>query len=457
VVVLLYDRTFLCRSFREVLRRRWAVYAGLGASWVLLAAMVIPSGGRGATAGFGRDMTVWEYARTQFGVVVNYLRLCFWPHPLIIDYGTDVATGTSEVVPQASIVAALLACTLLALRYRPRIGFLGAWLLLILAPSSSIVPVVTETAAERRMYLPLAAVVAIAVMAAHAVLHRLPLRSAPSDDLRGTARQMVTAAVVLAVVCAMGYRAILRNDDYHSRALMWETAVRHRPRNARAHYNLGVVYQQSLGRQSKALEQFNTAIQLRSDYAEAYNNRGLVYRNRREYHRAIEDYTMAIRHRPDYAQAYSNRGVAHGLLGHWRRALEDHNQAVENAPHLATVYNNRAQAHYELGEPTRAISDYTQAIRLKGDYVQAYCNRGIVYNTLADHERAIDDLTEAIRLDPDCAKAYENRALAYYRLKAHDKARADIRKCQELGGRPDPRFVEILSEAGRPQADRTRH
>jgi Flp pilus assembly protein TadD len=231
VVVLLYDRTFLCRSFREVLRRRWAVYAGLGASWALLAAMVIPSGGRGPAAGFGYDMTVWEYARTQFGAIVGYLRLCFWPHPLIIDYGSRVARGASQIVPHAVVVALLLAATGAALRYRPRAGFLAAWFFLTLAPSSSVIPLVTQTMAEKRMYLPLAGVVALVVVGAWRIVEALPRRTAA----RTAARALLVAAVALLAFLTHG-----RNRDYLSEIRMWSDVVRKRPRNPRAQTNLGL-------------------------------------------------------------------------------------------------------------------------------------------------------------------------------------------------------------------------
>ena len=50
-----------------------------------------------------------------------------------------------------------------SLVYRPRLGFLGAWFFVILAPSSSVVPVAGQTIAEHRMYLPLAAVIVLAL------------------------------------------------------------------------------------------------------------------------------------------------------------------------------------------------------------------------------------------------------------------------------------------------------
>ena len=62
VIVLLYDRTFLAGSFRDAIRTRWKLYAGLAATWLLLAALVIGGGGRAGTAGFGLRIGAWQYA-----------------------------------------------------------------------------------------------------------------------------------------------------------------------------------------------------------------------------------------------------------------------------------------------------------------------------------------------------------------------------------------------------------
>ena len=48
--------------------------------------------------------------------------------------------------------------------YRPPLGFPGAWFFLTLAPTSSILPIATEVGAERRMYLPLIALVGLAMV-----------------------------------------------------------------------------------------------------------------------------------------------------------------------------------------------------------------------------------------------------------------------------------------------------
>ena len=125
LMALLYDRTFLAGSFREAWRRRRGLYLALAGTWVLLAALVAQAPTRGLTAGFGVGMSPWAYLGTQFGAIVHYLKLSAWPSPLVLDYGTDTATGTINIVPYLIVVVLLAAATAVALWRWPKVGFLA--------------------------------------------------------------------------------------------------------------------------------------------------------------------------------------------------------------------------------------------------------------------------------------------------------------------------------------------
>ena len=170
VLVLLYDRTFVSLGFREAWRRHGRLFLALAATWIPLGVLFLLSGGnRGGSVGFGLGIRWWDYALTQFPAITTYLRLSLWPHPLVFDYGAAWVRGASLVAGDIALVVALVLATAVALWRRPVLGFLGAWFFCILAPTS-LIPGTSQMIVEHRMYLPLAAVLALAVGVASACL-----------------------------------------------------------------------------------------------------------------------------------------------------------------------------------------------------------------------------------------------------------------------------------------------
>ncbi|MFM8309923.1 MAG: tetratricopeptide repeat protein, partial [Microcystis aeruginosa] len=73
---------------------------------------------------------------------------------------------------------------------------------------------------------------------------------------------------------------------------------------------------------------------------------------------------QAINIKPDYAVAYNNRGNAKSDLGDKQGAIADYNQAINIKPDHALAYNNRGNAKSDLGDYQGAIADYNQAAQL---------------------------------------------------------------------------------------------
>jgi protein O-mannosyl-transferase len=435
LLALLYDRTFVTGSFKESLRRRWRLWLALAATWLLVPLLYHLSGSRGGSAGFGLGMSWWQYARSQFGCIVHYLRLAFWPDPLVLDYGQGIARGAAEIVPYALAVLLLVAATMAGLMLRPKWGFLGAWFFAILAPSSSIVPLATQTQAEHRMYLPLAALVAGAVFASYLVSMRRGSRSA--------------VAVLVLVASALGWRTLQRNRDYQSELAIWDANIRDAPLNDRSYLTRGSVYW-SLGRVDAALDDYHRCLALNPRNAKALVGRGNISSDRGQHEQALRDYEEAITLNPKLADAYDGRGSERLRQGQVDRALSDFNMAIELDPELANAYLNRGYVHDRKGEVDQAIEDYRIVIRLRPDFAGAYSNIGNALQSKGRYAEAIKNYDQAIALKPDLAAAYQNRAIAYLRTGAFDQAWADVQTIRKLGRTPIPAFVEdLIKKSGR--------
>jgi tetratricopeptide (TPR) repeat protein len=128
---------------------------------------------------------------------------------------------------------------------------------------------------------------------------------------------------------------------------------------------------------SRFPEDFNEAIHLKLDFAEAYYSRGNAWDGLGQYQRAIEDYNQAIRLKSDDALAYIRRGIDYHVLGQYDRAIEDYNQVIRLKPDYAAAYNVRGAAYILSGNLTAGCRSLEKACELENckDY-QYYKNRG---------------------------------------------------------------------------------
>jgi len=405
VVILVYDRVFLAGTFKELLRRRWPLYLGLAATWPLLYGLLASVNFKSGMAQTGWDFTRHQYTLTQLEMVTRYLRLALFPSGQVFDYGIYWVKGFSEVWPQAVLIALLLLATLWALRFRPALGFLGVWFFAILSPTSSVIKLINQTAAEYRMYLPLAAVVTLVVLGAHWLLRRVGPR------LFGAKRRWIgPVALASAAVVALCLATRARNELFADPVALWNDNAARWPGNPRAHTSLGVLYTER-GDHPRALEEFRKAVAINGAMFENVSNLGIGYQKVGQHERAIEVFTRAI-----------------GLK-----------------PGVPDAYYHRARSHVELKRDAEAIRDYTRALDLKSDHVDALAGRGNAFFRSRIFDRAIADFTAVIALDPAYENALYNRAVCYFHAGQYDRARADIERMRELGREPNPELVRQLA------------
>ncbi len=356
IVVLLYDRAFLANSWREVLQRRRWIYLGLAATWLLLPALLAsaPSEWK-ETAGFGfKTIPMLNYAMTQPGVVLHYLRLAFWPDRLCFDYGSDygwqVARTIGMACPRLIVIGILLAATIWLWWRNPALGFPGVWFFLVLAPSSSFVPV-ADLIVEHRMYLPLAGVVALVVVGAFA-LGRRALGSP----------QGLTVACAVCGLLAMPllFLTFQRNRDYASDLTIWQDTVAKCPNNPRAYNGLGFALEQE-GRESDAVDRYVQALLIKPGYAQAHNNLGAALSRVGKMNEAVDECERALQIQPDFDQAHYNLGVILVRQDKLPEAARHFEEALRINPDYLHAQINLAwllatQSPADGGDPVRALA-----------------------------------------------------------------------------------------------------
>ncbi|MBI2516513.1 MAG: tetratricopeptide repeat protein [Opitutae bacterium] len=413
LLVLLYDRTFVAGSFGGAWRQRRGYYLGLAGTWALLVLLVAGNASRGGTAGFDTVVTPGQYLLTQCGAIVRYLQLAVWPHPLVFDYGTAAVAVPGEVWWQVLLLLALLAGTAWALVRKPVWGFLGAWFFAILAPSSSFVPVASQTMAEHRMYLPLAVPV-ILVMAG--------LRA-------GLERRGFLPALVLAGGCVV--LTMNRNLDYASELSLWTDTVAKRPANSRAHNNLGLA-EFKRGHVAAAIVHYEEAVRRGPQFSEPPYNLGLALASLQRYPEAIARYEQALALRPDYPEAHNNLGNALLATGRPAEALRHYEAAVRTNPAFAEAHSNLANLLLESGRPAEALRHGEEALQLDPGLADAHYNTGNACAALGRFAEALAHYEQALRLRPDYAAAHNNAGNALLELDRPAEAIAHYEQALQL-------------------------
>lgn len=386
LVVLLYDRTFVAGSFRDAWRRRRWMYLGLAATWVLLGVLVATQRQRGGSAGWGLGVSPFAYLLTQCGAVVHYLRLACWPQPLVFEYGRQMLPTVAPVLPQALLLLALGGLTLWALVRRPVAGFPGFCFFAILAPSSSVVPIITQTMAEHRMYLPLAAVISSVVCGLYALLPRRSLWLWP----------------ILALPLA--FLTLRRVDDYQTAPALWADTVAKVPQNDRAHFNLGRSLNLA-GRADEALAPLREAIRLAPDdpaYRQELGNALLALDRTDD---AAQTYAEALRFHPDNADLHYSLGLVLRKRGQNAEAAAQFEKSLQLDPNREDCQEKLAMTLVDLGQAAPAIAHFEAALRLNGYNPDTCYNLALALLTLNRVAEAITQLEQVVAARPEDAEA----------------------------------------------------
>lgn len=421
LVVLLYDAIFLSGSWRQSLAQRGPVYAGMAATAGVLAWALVSTSFHAETTGFAVPrFTSWQYLCTEPGVLLMYLRLAVWPDSLCFAYDFMPATDIRQIVAPGLIIVGLLAATVWGLIKWPKIGFLGAAFFLILAPTSTFIPIL-DAAFEHRMYLPLAPLVCLVVIGGYWLWDRFVLSRNAAPSAARAVLTVIPLVLFVGALAGLTYKTIDRNRDYQSAYAIWKDTTIKRPNNPRAHYNLARALS-AQGKTADALAEYRETVHIDPSYAAAYQNMGSELAQRGNLDGAYEMFQKAIAVRPSYAEAHWNLGVLLMRRGQFADAIRQFRVALSINPAYADV-------HLALGRALALSGQLPEAAVEIGKYLRGQPNSSAAHSfhsgILADLGRLDEALTHARRaleLDPKSSEAHA--ALASVFMKSGDTERA---------------------------------
>ncbi|MFT3869713.1 MAG: tetratricopeptide repeat protein [Nibricoccus sp.] len=392
IALIGFDAVFVAGSFQLTWRVRRCFYIAMFSTWTILVGCVLNSGLRGGTVGAGPD-TAWKYLLTQVEMIPRYFYLTIWPNELVFDYGKNLVSGIAEVWRGLMLLTILVPTIIWTWAKQPKLGWVACMPFVLLAPSSSIVPVVSQTAAEHRMYLALAPVVVLAFLLLFQILR---------------ARAFWAG---LAIVGTLSALTVQRNGDYQTAESLWKDTVEKRPNNARAWLSLALTYLEgdhfidAKAALEHAMQLEPNSVIIGADYAQVLAKLG-------EYERAEEMYRWALREKPDDYATCFNFGTMLLELNRNREAEEWLKRSLADSKLAAKAHYNLGNCQIALEKTDDAMTNFRRAIALNPGFCDARSNLASALTKVGKAREALDEIGAAIQAGCDTPTLRRNRALA---------------------------------------------
>jgi tetratricopeptide (TPR) repeat protein len=418
VAMFLYDRIFLqelgqkkgfwgwwhnqlINPVYQMITQRAGAYVGM--TVIVLAIMGINTyRAQAAEGGIGFSetrLTPKLYLYSQAKVIPFYIQQIFWPDKLAIDYqvnwgnatkvldrvkeepdGFDsewyrnlssdkttspykpswpIALRLKDTFPESIIVVVLVGVSLLLLCLYPPLGFICFWFFLILAPTSSIMPII-DPIFEHRLYLPILTPAFLVIWLGSSLLRAVRL-SQFSPLLLG----------VLAI--ALSLRTYLRTEDYATRGKLWQTAVDAMPDAIRSRINAGHGYSVDKN-YGKAEEHLKRALELSPYDMQPLVMLGAVYEKLGRYQEAEQLYERYTDYYPKEEEAISLRAYSLQILQRFEQALPWWKKLVEKKPESAATRFYLGCCYHKLNRPKERDAALAEAIRLNPEIASEQLN-----------------------------------------------------------------------------------
>lgn len=347
--ILLADVFWMRRSILQSLTRQWRLFGPLAIGGLFGLSFVWKVLVGSASAGFHLKEITWsQYFWTQCRAIWVYIRMFFLPYGQNVDHDFPISRTPLEHGAWLGFLA-LAALIALAWIWRERfpLASFGVFLfLLLIAPTSSVVPLL-DTLVERRVYLPMVGLLLVVCEFAR----RVPL-----------SRWQLTG-ILSAVVIVLGFLTAHRNQVWTDPVALWTDSAAKAPRKVRPRHQLAYAYFE-LGQCERAVAEYEKAASLAPPDRHLLINWALAYDCAQRYNAAIDRLNQALALERN-AHVHSLLGMMKAKQGRYPEAWAEIEAALNLDPKFAVAYVYRGNLRAIGGDIQAAIADYRKALELE--------------------------------------------------------------------------------------------
>ena len=420
------------------------------------------------------DLLPWHF-RIENALVayVTYLEQMFWPARLAILYPYPKFAPFWPAMGSGVLLTAISIAILLLARKRRYLATGWLWYAGMLIPVIGLVQVGCQSHADRYTYLPqigLCLLVAWSmrdlaigwhgsrtvtrVVAAGAILALAACAFRQTDSWRNNFRlwQHAVSVTSFSPIAQVNLDVALGNALPPERAISdFERAITMMPNYAEAHYDLGLSLYK-LKRLDEAAAQFQRACEIRPEYADAHAGLGNVWFTQGKLAQAAREYQEAVRIKPDNFEANYNLALVLGRAGRLPETIEQYRRCIKLNPAYADAHGNLARLLASDGELDEAIGEFQRTLELLPNSAQAHFRYGQALQAQRRFAAARDEYQKALTLDPGHLPA--RLGLAWLlatcpeeTIRDGKQAVALAQSAQALAGAASPLLLDALAAA----------
>ena len=326
----------------------------------------------------------------------EYIQKMLWPVDLAVMY-PHAGMPASWMIATALLL--LGSISYVAFRKAREMPFLlvgWLWYLGTLVPVIGLVQVGSQSMADRYTYLPLVGIFMVIAWGAQALVERRPMLKYPV---------LVFSLVVIAGLLSLAKPQV---ETWENGVTLFEHALAVTEQNPLAHNNLGAAYDVREGSCKKASPHFMRAIELKNDYADAYDNLGTCAFREGDHEGAIRYFQWAAEVDPKFTRARVNLGLMMMNYGKVVAAEEAFRQVLQIDPSLEAAHVNLGALCINQGKLDDAAIHLRETLRINPRNADAHNNLGVISLRGGRVEDALRHFRQALTAAPEHPTAEMN-------------------------------------------------
>jgi len=247
--------------------------------------------------------------------------------------------------------------------------------------------------------------------------------------------------VAIAVGLIFSVMAFLQVQNWKDGPSLWDNVINNQP-CSRAYNSRGNLFRDEK-QYVKAIEYYTNAIQINKVDHESFNNRANVYMDLNKLDSAYIDYKNALAVKPGYNVTYDNLGAMFAKKNMFDSALYYLNKAIQLDPDYKPPYNNRAVCYINLQRFDDAIKDWEILLAFEPGNPDILNTIGLCYRMLGKNNEALSYIDRALNINVK-GPFLLNRSYTYYNLRNIEMARKDALEAKRNGVQLDAAYASSL-------------